>query len=144
MKLCLSHKKTIFLCKSFNEKGSKDILRGYKLHVCSQRCNRCGFNILLSVYRSSAPELLLRKRALKICNKFTGEHPCWSVISIELPSNFIEIASQNGCSPVDLLHIFRTLFPKSSLKVVLHGAICMIRFVWLLFGFKVLHTNLKR
>ena len=30
-------------------------------------------------------------------------------------SNFIEITLQHGCSPVDLLHIFRTRFPRGGL-----------------------------
>ena len=51
---------------------------------------------------------------LKICSKFTGEHPCRSVVSIKSQSNFIEITLQHGCSPVNLLHIFRTLFPKNT------------------------------
>ena len=34
--------------------------------------------------RSSRPEVLLRKGVLKICSKFTGEHPCRGVISIKL------------------------------------------------------------
>ena len=34
----------------------------------------------------------LGKSVLKICSKFTGEHPCRSVISIKLLCNFIEIA----------------------------------------------------
>ena len=50
---------------------------------------------------------------LKICSKFIGEHPCQSVISIELLCNFIEIALRRGCSPVNLLHIFTTAFPKN-------------------------------
>ena len=29
-------------------------------------------------------------------------------------SNFVEIALRHGCSPVNLLHISRTLFPKST------------------------------
>ena len=29
-------------------------------------------------------------------------------------TNFIEIALRHGCSPVNLLHIFRTPFPKST------------------------------
>ena len=29
-------------------------------------------------------------------------------------SNFIEITLRHGCSPVNLLHIFRTLFPKNT------------------------------
>ena len=32
--------------------------------------------------RSSRPEVFLGKGVLKICNKFTGEHPYRSVISI--------------------------------------------------------------
>ena len=40
--------------------------------------------------RSSHPEGFLGKGVPKICNKFTGEHPCWSVISIKLQSNFSE------------------------------------------------------
>ena len=35
--------------------------------------------------------MFLGKSVLKICSKFTGEHPC-----------------RSGCSPVNLLHIFRT------------------------------------
>ena len=41
--------------------------------------------------RSSPPEVFLGKGVLKICNKFTGEHPWQSVISIKLQSNFFEI-----------------------------------------------------
>ena len=37
-------------------------------------------------YRSSHSELFLRKGVLKICSKFTREHPCWSAISIKLQS----------------------------------------------------------
>ena len=45
-------------------------------------------------YRSSCPEVFLGKDVLKICRKFMGKHP-W-------------------CSPVNVLHIFRTSFPKST------------------------------
>ena len=41
--------------------------------------------------------MFLKKGVLKIC---------------VLQSNFIEIALSHGCSPVNLLHIFRTPFPK--------------------------------
>ena len=44
---------------------------------------------------------------LKICSKFTGEHPCRSVISLRLLCNFSEISLRHGC----LLHIFGTPFP---------------------------------
>ena len=50
----------------------------------------------------------------KICNNFTGEHHFQSVISIKLLCNFIEIALWHGCSPANLLHIFRTLFSRNT------------------------------
>ena len=49
--------------------------------------------------------MFLRKGVLKICSKFTVEYPCWSVISIKLQKNFIEIKLWHRCSPVNLLHI---------------------------------------
>ena len=45
-------------------------------------------------------KVALGKGVLKIYSKSTGEHPCRSVIS--------------WCSPVNLLHIFRTTFPKNT------------------------------
>ena len=65
-------------------------------------------------FRNSHPEVFLRKGALKICRKFTGEHPCQSVISIKLQRIFIEITLRHGCSPVNLLHVFRTPFPRNT------------------------------
>ena len=75
------------------------------------------------LYRSSRPEKFLGKVVLKICSKFTGEHPCRSAISIKLQSNFIEITLRHGCSPVNLLHIFRTPFLKNTsgwLLLIIH------------------------
>ena len=56
--------------------------------------------------RSSPPEVFLRKDVLKICSKFTGKHLGRIVISIKL--------LRNGCSPVNLLHISRSPFPKNT------------------------------
>ena len=58
-------------------------------------------------------EVFLRG-VLKICTKFTGEYLYRSVISIMFLCNFIEMALRYGCSPVSLLHIFRTPFPWNS------------------------------
>ena len=63
---------------------------------------------------SSHPEVFIGKGVLKICSKFTGQHPWRSVISIKLLCNFIEIKLCHGCSPVNLQHIFRTPFPKNT------------------------------
>ena len=70
---------------------------------------------LIKTFRSSLQEVFSRKGVLKICNKFTGEHLCRSVISIKLVCSFIEITLRQGCSPVNLLHIFRTLLPENTL-----------------------------
>ena len=66
------------------------------------------------ISRSSRPEVFFRKGVLKICSKFAGEHSSRSVISIKLQGSFTEITLQHGCSPVNLLHIFRTPFPKNT------------------------------
>ena len=52
----------------------------------------------LNICRSSHPEVFLENAVLKICSKFTGEHPCRSGISINFRSNLIEIAFRHGCS----------------------------------------------
>ena len=67
-----------------------------------------------SSFRSNPLELFLGKGLLKICSKFTEEHPCRSVISIKSLCNFLEITLQHGCSSVNLLHISRTLFLKNT------------------------------
>ena len=69
--------------------------------------------LIQAVFRSSPPEVFLEKGVLKICSKFTGEHPCQTVISLKLQSNFNEITLRHGHYPVNLLHIFRTSFPKN-------------------------------
>ena len=56
--------------------------------------------------RSSQPEMFLEKGVLKICSKFTGEHPCRTTL-------------RHGCSPVNLLHIFRTPFLKNTYEWLL-------------------------
>ena len=63
---------------------------------------------LLSYFINSLPEVFLRKGVPKICSKFPREHPGRSVILIRLLCKFITITLRHGCSPVNLLHIFRT------------------------------------
>ena len=70
--------------------------------------------LLSTKFRSSHPDVSLGKGVLKICSKFTGEHPCRSVISIKLQCIFIEITLRHGCCPVNLVHIFRIPFPKNT------------------------------
>ena len=62
------------------------------------------------ILQMQPPRVVLRKGVLKICTKFIGEHTWRSVISVKLLCNFIEITLRHGCSPVNLLHIFKTPF----------------------------------
>ena len=63
---------------------------------------------------NSSLEVFLGKGILKICSKFIRKHPCRNAIAIKLQSNFIEITFWHGCSLANLLHIFRTSFPKNT------------------------------
>ena len=54
-------------------------------------------NFACEMTRSSRPEVFLKEGVLKKCSKFTGEHPCRSVISIKLLYNFIDMALRYGC-----------------------------------------------
>ena len=80
-------------------------------------------------YRSSSPEVFLRKGILKICSKFTEEHSCRSVISIKLL--FIDITLWHGYSPVNLLHIFRTPFYKNTSGQLLLKLQHKLNYSWL-------------
>ena len=63
--------------------------------------------------RSSPPEVFFGKGVLKICNKFTREQPCrqlyWNRTS-------------TWCSPVNLMHIFRTPYPKNTSEGLLRSS----------------------
>ena len=64
--------------------------------------------------KSSPPEVFLRRGVLKIWSKFTGEHPCQSVILMKLQSSFIEITLRHECFPVNLLNISGHPFIRTS------------------------------
>ena len=66
------------------------------------------------IIQKQPPSGVPRKRCSENMQQIYKRHPCRSAISITLQSNFIEIALRHGCSPVNLLYIFRTPFPKNS------------------------------
>ena len=72
---------------------------------------------------STSLQVILGKVVLKLCSKFTGGHPCRSVISISI-CNSIEITLRHRCSPVNLLHIFRTPFSKNTYRELLLNGSC--------------------
>ena len=98
----------------------------------------------MALFRSSHPEVFLRKHVLKICSKFTREHPFRSVISIKLQSKFIEIALRHGCSSVNLLRVstflkkslWRRCFPVNFVEF-LRIPIYIEHLGWLLLNLKV-------
>ena len=70
------------------------------------------------------PRGVSRNRCSEICSKFIGEHPCRRTISIKLLCNFIEITLRHGYSPVNLLHIFITPFPRNTSGWLLLHLLC--------------------
>ena len=116
------------ICFNFFEKKITNVLLWNEainhLRKVNNKCTQQEFyktrdvllkDVLFSVwFMSSRPELFLRKSVLKIYLKFTGEHPCRSVISLTLLCNFTEITLRHGCSPVNLLHNVRKPFSKNT------------------------------
>ena len=66
------------------------------------------------IFTSSHPEVFFGNGVLKLCSKFTEKHRWQSATSIKLLSNLIKITLRHGCSPGNLLHLFRTPFPKNT------------------------------
>ena len=56
----------------------------------------------------------LRRRCSENMQQIYRKHPCRSAIFIKFLRNFNEIALRHGCSPENLLHIFRISFPKNT------------------------------
>ena len=54
----------------------------------SNRTKNSQLHMWVPLNRSNSPDVFLGKGILKICGKFTGEHPCQSVISIKLQNNW--------------------------------------------------------
>ena len=84
------------------------------------------FRHIDTFFKSSRPEVFLENGVLKICSKCTGKNPCRRFISIKLLCNFIEIAHWHGCFPVNLLHIFKTPFPRNT------SGLLLLLLLWLL------------
>ena len=120
-----------WLLQKRNILKNKDIANLFKLNFCVSNlfiqsntgsyCMHITGSVNISLYMcvsllvlcalyASVCDVCVWKGVLKICSKFTGEHPCGSVISIKLQTNFIEITLRHGCSPVNLLHILEHFF----------------------------------
>ena len=72
-----------------------------------------GFTALTFIKQKQPFRGALRKRCSENSQQIFRRTPCRSVISIKLFCNFsifVEITLRHGCSPLNLLHIFRTPF----------------------------------
>ena len=80
------------------------------INFSSWKPSHQSFSLCQVFFRSIRPEAFLGTGVLKICSKFTGEHPCRSVIAIAtlLKSHFAMGV------PVNLQHIFRGSFPRNT------------------------------
>ena len=111
-----------------------------------------GLKFVLCIIRSSLSKTCLQKGALKIWSNFTGKHPRGKKISIKLLCNFIKMTLPHGCSPVNLLHIFRTPFNKNTsggmllhnFRVPHHHILKILTHFWLMFPFCSPGNNRKR
>ena len=76
-----------------------------------EKCKKLGI-----VYNQKQPSrgVLIKRCSENMQQIYIREHPCRSVISMKLKSKIIEITLRHGWSPVDLLYIFRTSFPKNT------------------------------
>ena len=74
-KKLMSHKKKVS-CKKKNRfllhRKMFPVQKSY--YLPPERC---------AIHRNSHPDVFLRKSVMKICSKFTGEHPCRNVFSIK-------------------------------------------------------------
>ena len=73
----------------------------------------------MCIIRSSPLEMFLGKGVLKICSKFTGENPCWSVISIKLlkQSHFnSSIVNEVNRTIINLFFLWRDFTCKKKYK----------------------------
>ena len=105
-------------CKSLLNLKTLTWTNVYKINLFIQTFE-CWRDSNVQKSRTSYPEVFLRKGVPKIYSKFTGEHPCRSMISIKLLCNSIKITLRHGRSPVNLLHIFRTPFRKNAWRWLL-------------------------
>ena len=76
-----------------------------------------GVNIFLFIDRSIQKQprrSVLRKRCSKVMQQIYRRAPMPKRSFNEVASNFIEIALRHGCSPINLLHNFRTPLSKTT------------------------------
>ena len=65
------------------------------------------------IFKAAAQRCSLGKLFWKYATKSQENTNCRSAISVKQQKNFVEITLRHGCSPANLLHVFRTTFLKN-------------------------------
>ena len=94
------------------------------------------------IFQKQLSRCVVRKRCSENMLQIYRRTPWRSVISVKLQNNFIEITLWHGCSPVTLLHIFRTSFPKKTSGRLLLIFVLSMNWRNHLWNFKCSHSNL--
>ena len=129
MVCCLSLKVNLYLYIFIFQNLLFTLVLAIKSSCCLTKHKICFWNALhirpirpcLLIYRSRHTEVFLGKGVLKKCSKFTGEHPCQSLISIKLLKQLYwnhtsawvfscKFAALFRCSAVNLLRYFENTF----------------------------------
>ena len=102
--------------------------------------------VKISNYRSSPPQVFLRKGVLKICSKFAGEHPCRSVISIKLlcqrPTTLLKKRLRHICFPVNFAKFLRApFFIEHFCWLLLYYKHCTLNFAIFKYFFKKINIQ---
>ena len=83
------------------------------LHIFNMKW-AIGFRIVKGIMQKQPPRGVLWKSYSENMQQIYRRTTIRNVISIKLFCNFIGITLLHGCCPVNLLHIFRTPFPKNT------------------------------
>ena len=87
------------------------IFRKNVFHVIFYSLSDCLYFLSIGQYQKQPSRGVFKKRRSENIQQIYRRTP---MPKCDLQSNFIESALRHGCSPVNLLHIFRTVFPKNT------------------------------
>ena len=95
---------------------------GWRFHLKLSWAELIGMSFCVKCYyihRNSHPEVFLEKGVLKICSKFTGEHPCRSVISIKLLCSALQLYKNHTSAWVFSCFFIQYILPLPILNKVI-------------------------
>ena len=117
-----------------------NLIESYKLHHSKKNCRKLVFCVFteqllyqiifqqLRCYEQKKPSIgILIRRCSENMQQICRKQRCRRVISIKLLCNFIEITLRHGCSPVNLLHIFRTALRKNTYGGLLRYGVTLVK-----------------